>query len=78
MFTFLGADNEFSLNGVKENCVRTTLEPLPLKQAADSFAAPNCFARKDQRAAPNWSEDDQMNDVTAGLIKRTQKRTKNN
>ena len=32
------------MNGVTENCVRTILEPLPLKQAADSFAAPNCFA----------------------------------
>ena len=47
---------------------------MPEKPAVTAFAASNWFVLKDQRATPNWSEDDQNNDITAGLYA---KRTKN-
>ena len=56
-------------NGVPFICERTILEPVPSERAVTAFAASNWFAW-------NWSEDDEINDVTAGLINCTRKRTK--
>ena len=63
--------------GTMEICERKILEPVPAKPAVIAFAASNWFVWKDQRAAPNRSEDEQTNDVTAVLINGTQKKTKN-